>query len=266
MSENKYCVASEPCSVQTLHGLIKGKKCPIGKNAYHNTVPDIAGFIANSGALKGGQNVSVLGQETLSLSSCPTQGYGGHVKFVLKATKNLKPMCYYEWKENRETDKGIDLEAHTQNAKGETLGPNLVRGKYHVNISMYEKECEYASHKNIPLKKNLEKIEFWIPWKIGKHEYSHKCEDSIPNYANVEPGDERGIKVLKEQIEQVSAQANKLGVPFEVKSCFSLLKASWGDRYIRLTDENLKKFEKGIIPEVEDIPNRTIDWKKQCKC
>jgi len=266
MSEDKNCTASIPCSVQTLHGLIKGKKCPINKKVYHNTVPDIAGFIAKSGTLKVGQNVGVLGQETLSLSSCPTQGYGGNVKFVLKANKSLKPMCYYEWKENRETDKGIDLEAHSKSVAGETLGLNRVRAKYSVQLSMYDKECEYVSNKNISLKKNLEKIEFWIPWKIGKNEYSHGCEGVSPNYANVHPGDETGIKVLKEQIEQVNGVANKLGVPFEVKSCFSLLKASWGDRYIPLTDENLKKFEKGITPEVETIPDRTIDWKKQCKC
>jgi len=256
-------VASEDCTVQTPHGVIKGKKCPIGKKAYHNTVPDIAGFIAKSGVLKVGQNVGVLGQDTLSLSSCPSQGYGGNVKFVVKANKNLNPMCYYVWDENTENkkaDTGICQEA-SETEVGKSLGTNRVRGKYHVNLSMYKRECEYVSHKNIPLKKNLEKIEFWIPWKIGKNEYNHACKGVLPGYANVEPGDERGIKVLKEQIEQVNGQANKLGVPFEVKSCFSALKASGGDRYIPLTDENLKKLAAGITPEVVEgkIPEK-------CKC
>jgi len=261
MSEEKTCVASEPCAVETLHGLIKGKKCPIGDKAYHNTVPDIAGWIAKSGTLKGGQHIGALGEDVLSLSSCPTQGYGGHVKFVVKATKNLKPMCYYKWDENKEADHGIDVEASAKSETGESVGANRVRGKYGVNLSMYERECEYVSHKDIPLKHNLEKIEFWIPWKIGKHQYSHSCKGSLPGYANVVPGDETGIKVLKEQIEQANGQANKLGVPFEVKSCFSALKASWGDRYIPLTEENLKKFAEGITPEVVEgkIPQK-------CKC
>lgn len=264
MSEEKTCVASEDCSVQTPHGMVKGKSCPIGDKAYHNTIVDRAIEIEKAKALKVGQHPGALGEDVLSLSGCPTQPYGGNVKFILKSNKDMKPMCYYKWEENKEVDHGIEKEAMTE-ADG-PVGANRVRGKYGVNISMYDRECEHVSHKDIPLKKNLEKIEYWIPWKIEKYSFDHGCKGHYPGYANVN-GDEQGIRVMKENIETVKAIAKKLEVPFEVKSCFSALKASWGERYIPLTEETLKKFAEGITPEV--VGSGSLDRSKipdKCKC
>lgn len=252
------CQATEPCSAETLYGITKGKKCPVGDEVYHNTTTDGAVLIGESRKLKVGMHVGGLGQDVLSLSSCPTQGYGGHVKFVLKKTSQVRPMCYYDYHENKEIDRGIEKEAREE-ING-PVGANRIRGKYGINLSMYKGECEYVGDKDIPLKGNLKKVEYWIPWKIRKHAYNHACKGHFPSHANVD-GSESGIKVLKEQIEQVKSVAQKQGVPFEVKSCFSTLKAGWGDRYIPLNKENLQKLAEGKMPDVVEGK-----IKEECGC
>jgi len=257
-NKNGKCVANEDCTVKTPYGLISGKKCAIGNKAYHNTTVDGAVAIAKSGALKVAQYPGVLGTNALSLSGCHTQAYGGNVKFVLKSSKKIVPTCYYDFNENKEADRGIDKEAH-EKTNGENVGLNRVRSKYGVNISMYKKECEYVSDKDIPLKPNLEKVEYWIPWRADKNSYDHRCEGTGPSHANVN-GYEQGVKVIRDQIERVNEAANTLGVPFEVKSCFSAIKTGYGDQYIPLNEENLKKLAQGIRPKIVDgkIPDKCI--------
>ncbi|VVB55127.1 Uncharacterised protein [uncultured archaeon] len=250
--KGEFCEPIEPCEVDTPYGKITGKKCGIGKLAYHNTIIEKAEEIAKSCALKGGQHANQLGQDALSLSGCPTQGYGGNIKFVLKANGDMQPMCYYEWANNKKVDSGLEKEAHdVKTPNGEPMGTNRVRGKYGVNISMYEDEAEFVTQKDIPLDKNLVKIEYWVPWKIERYSFNSRCDGCIPSYANV---DDRPISALLEQIERANAVANKLGVPFEVKSCFTAMKAGWGNQFIPLNKENLEKLRNGIRPEIVQGP------------
>lgn len=243
----KHCIASESCTAETPYGVVQGKKCPIGDEAYHNTIVDRSIEILESGVLKTGQHPGALGQEVVSLSSCPTQGYGGNVKFILKNGKEVRPMCYYEYEPHKEVDRGIEKEAR-EDIDG-MKGSNRVRAKYGVNFEMYRNECEYVSDKNIPLKPNLKKIEFWIPWRIEKFSFSHRCRGSHPGYANV-GGYFSGVKLLQEQIKRVKDAAEKAGVPFEVKSCFAALKTGWGDQHIPLNKANLEKLADGELPAI----------------
>lgn len=253
------CEASEPCKVVTPHGTFRGVRCPSGKEVVHNSPLFKAEEIVKSGALKPSMHKTSLGQDAISLSSCPTHGYGGNVKFVFKAKDvETRPMCYYEWEHNKEADSGLEKEGH-ELMNDMPYGANRIRGKYGVNISMYRRECEQIADKEIPLTK-LQRLEFWIPWKIREHVYNHACEGHHPSTANVD-GREYMLKNLQDQIARAKKLAEKVGAPFELKSCFNSLRSGY-NRSIELNKENLEKLKQGILPE--DKPKDQVN--ENCKC
>lgn len=235
-------------------------KCELTEEINHNT--DVPSFlkIAENGSLKIIDKRRVLGQDAISLSSCPAQTYGGNVKLVFNSEgllPQLRASCYvdFSWKEDPETgkmgpgpygevDKGMSREA--QKEIDGLKGDNRVRAQYAVQPSIYTDECEYLSYDDIKLKDHLKRVEFWIPWKIGTYAYTHDCDRSSPKYANVHG---HPTELLGDDIQKVKWATERLGrelerdVDFDVKSCFTALKVGWGDKHIALTDENLEKIK-----------------------
>lgn len=219
-------------------------ECPQGDTVYHNTTLEGTKQIVESGRIRAGSE-GALGQDVISLSSCPAQHYGGNVKLVVDARGlKLRPMCYYGGSEYKEVDRGVEKEAH-QKTDG-VAGVNRVRAKYAINYDMYNNECEAVAYEHIPISR-IKKIEYWIPWQVDeRYSFSTGCAGTSPAYSHGEYRDP--VKQVQENIAQAKVASDKIRVPLEVKSCFTALKTGWGDQYIPLNDRTLKMLEKGRTP------------------
>lgn len=276
------CLPRLPCARVTPYGHVEGLKCELTEEVNHNTTVESAVKIVESGTLKSGAVRHVLGQDAVSLSSCPTQSFGGNVKLVFDSKKildKLRAMCYVNfgriWDEKmmdsrpgpyEDVDRGLGKEA-TEEVNG-PRGSNRVHAKYAVQRKIYDKECEYLAYEDIPLRGNLKRIEYWMPWRGFKAaSYSHGCDGASPKHANVHNDltDNLGMN-----IEKIKNAADRAGVDFDLKSCFTALKvARYGDnKFVPLTEENLEKMKE--IPVVhfrEEMYKMAVkDVPEECKC
>ena len=243
------CIPNQPCYVRTPYGELEGLKCQAGSEINHNTRPRILHKIAADGELRPGERDWVLGQDTISLSSCPAQHYGGYVKLVfdtpkLMKARKLRPMCYFDHEEYKEVDRKLDEES-SQPRDGSVVGSNRVKARYGAAPRvLYPHECEWLSDDTVPLKGNLKRIEYWVPG--GLNEYSTSCggPERGPSYANRQQ-DFMYLKAMKQEIKEAKDIAGSYRVPFKVKSCFPLLATEGWGRYVELDQGNLDALAEG---------------------
>lgn len=273
------CLPKLPCVRQTPYGEVEGLKCELTDEVNHNTTISGAVKIAESGYLKSGAYKGGLGQDAISLSSCPAQDYGGNVKMIFDSGKildKLRAMCYvdfssvYDEEGQRRpgpydhVERGMGKEA-TEEIDG-PRGSNRVRAKYAVQLDMYRDECEYLTYEDIPLRGNLKRIEYWIPWKNFRGDsYSHGCDRGRPRYANVHND---LVDYLGQAIEKAKNAAAIAGVDFDVKSCFTALKTGWGETYVPLTEDNLKKMKEISAAHFREELSKMVekDVPQECRC
>lgn len=268
------CLPSQPCVRATPYGTAEGMKCALGPEVNHNTTLEQFPKIVENGELRPGAREWVLGQDAVSMSSCPSQSYSGTVKFVFDSGKvldKLRAMCYVNFspgcpEEHRAVEKGMSKEGAEPRDEGIT-GDNRVRAKYGIQPDIYTEECEYVAYEPIPLKENLKRVEFWIPRRIdAPWESNFGCRGTSLNYANVFG---HPPEVMLEHIGKVREAAERLGVDFKVKSCFPYMRTGrWGNTYYDLTEENLEKLARGERPEEVTISDKVIHSKaaKVCRC
>jgi len=237
--------------VKTPYGIAEGKTCPLGPEVNRLVTVEDFERIAEKGVVEPNKYTGVV-----SLSSCPTQTYGGTVRLVFDTEKikdKLIPMCYVP--SNNKVMCKIDKEANKLINKGIPRALDCIRAKYAVSPDLYAKECEYESRQPIPLKETLKRVEYWIGG--FPNSFNISCEIQIPHRA----GDWIGIDEYLEQMQKTRKIAEKLGVPFQVKSCFNKLMVSW-NKAIELTPENLKKLAEGKLPE----PKPADEIPETCNC
>ncbi|MHC1628266.1 MAG: hypothetical protein ACXQTI_05505 [Candidatus Nezhaarchaeales archaeon] len=252
----KLCKATEKCVAKTPYNTAEGKKCSLG--------PDVNRLMSVEDlerAVEKGEIEPSKYTKAISFSSCPTQTFGGSVRLILDTEKikdKLEPMCYlrYEKPEEKKILNEMDREALRLIEKRVESPLNYVRAKYAVSPDIYERECEYQSREPIKLKDSLKKIEYWIGG-VKTGDINIGCERLIPHVAGLYARPEEYVQ----EIQRVKRVAEKLGVPFEVKSCFNKIRAGWGVA-IELTPENLEKMKRGEIPE----PKPTEVIPETCKC
>ena len=246
------CKATEPCRAVTPYGTAEGKRSSLGDEVNRLVTVDDLNRIAEKGEIEPRKYT-----EAVSFSTCPTQTYGGKVRLVFKSEKlKLEPMCYISRDhEANEIEAGMDQEALAEEAKGREWGTNYVRAKYAVSPDVYAAECQYEARESVPLERNLKRVEYWIGG-IKPADFNAGCENFHPHVAGLYSRPEDYL----EQIRRTKRIAKRLGVPFEVKSCFNKLRAGWY-RAIELNEENLRKFTEGEIPPSEpekEIPETCI--------
>ena len=244
LSSNPYrdvCKATEHCKAVTPYGTAEGKKSTLGDEVNRLVTVDDFDRIAEKGEIEPSRYT-----EAVSLSTCPTQTYGGKVRLVLHSERikdKLIPMCYISRDhEANEIEAGMDEEALAEEAKGREWGTNYVRAKYAVSPDVYSAECQCEARERVPLERNLKRIEYWIGG-IKPQDFNVGCENFHPHVAGLYSRPEDYL----EQIRRTKRIAEKLGVPFEVKSCFNKVRAGWYTA-IELNEENLRRFAEGEIP------------------
>lgn len=246
------CVPTERCSRATPWGIVEGMKCAIGDEIYHNTTLKALEGVVEEKAIKPGVKKGILGQDVLSMSSCPPQHYGGNIKLVVPSEQvDARAACYVNFgsdapEEHQAVERGMEEESRKK-MNDDVKGDLRVRGDYAIQPDIYTEECQYDIKEKVSADK-IKRIEYWIPWRINPWgNYSTRCRGSHPGYANV---DGKTITVLHEQIAKTKESAKQLKADFKVKSCFSALKTGWGDQYIPLNEANLAKIARGETPEV----------------
>ena len=246
-----WCKPSKPCRVETPYGMAEGKMCPLGPEVNRLVTVEDFERIAEKGVVEPNKYTGVV-----SLSSCPTQTYGGTVRLVFDTEKikdKLIPMCYVSPKSKVMCE--IEKEADKLTNKGVPRARDYAYAKYAVSPDFYARECEYESRQPIPLKGTLKRVEYWIG--MHPHAFNLSCERTYPHRA----GDWISPEDYLEEIQKVRKIAEKLGVPFQVKSCFNKLMVSW-NKAIELTPENLKKLAEGKLPE----PKPADEILETCNC
>ncbi|MEM2445439.1 MAG: hypothetical protein QW734_02130 [Candidatus Bathyarchaeia archaeon] len=241
------CLATQPCQKETPWGTVKGFKCQLSDELYHNTTLEKLKKIIEDGKIKVPREPhDLLGQDAISLSSCPTQTYGGTIKLVIPSKAvSAHPMCYYNPNEHPQVEKGLDEEA--QKKINGYAGPNRVRSWHQVNSNVYSKECEYIVYHDIPTS-NIKRVEYWIPWQPGMPTFNVSCENVYPRYIFDQLGRDPTETIIQE-IQEAKKLAQKIGAEFDVKSCFTSVKTGWKNYGYQLTKENLEKLKRGIKPE-----------------
>jgi len=236
MSSGDTCKATEKCVVENKYGREEGLKCHLGAEVNRLVTVDDFENIANRGV------IYPIGEtRVISFSSCPTQGYGGKVRLVFdveKVKENIEPMCYLS-NESKILDK---MEEEIQITKQPFVTADAVRGNYNANLLIYSRECEYTSKEPISIGL-LKRVEYWIGGS-KPFDFSVDCERTYPHRAGVFSRAED----YKPDIMRTKRISEKLGVPFEVKSCFNSLEAGL-DEAIELNEENLEKMKNGEIPK-----------------
>ena len=251
-SKTDVCKATEPCRAVTPYGTAEGKKSSLGNEVNRLvTVEDFDG-IAKKGEIEPSRYTEVV-----SLSTCPTQTYGGKVRLVLDSEgikDKLIPTCYIPF--DTEVERGMEDEAHRLAKEGKEWTYNYVRAKYAISPDIYDAECQYEAREPISLKETLKRVEYWIGG-IKPQDFNVGCERLHPHIA----GPYSTAQDYLDHIQRAKRIAENLSVPFEVKSCFSKLRASWYTA-IELNEENLRKFAAGEVPPSK--PEKEIP--EICRC
>lgn len=265
------CKPIEKCTIKTPYGEIHGKKCIQGTEL--NRLVSLEDF---KGISQRGQILPSKTTEHVSLSSCPTQTYGGEVRLILDAAKvsqleTFKPMCYLplryfeESPHKKEVMAQVGEEVSQLSVQGKDDAHNYVRAKYGIGEAIFASECEFETYEPVPIKSTLKRVEFWIGEWEKRPGIQMSCDNFTPAMAGIyaDPQD------YVERIQEAKHIAKKLGVPFKVKSCFKKLCPGVRgflpstERAIELTEENLAKLGEGIIPESKlstEIPE------PECRC
>ena len=240
-NREELCRATEHCKAVTPYGTVEGRKTSLGREVNRLVTVEDLQKIAEKSKVEPSRYT-----EAISFSTCPTQTYGGKVRLVFDAERlrdKLEPVCYITPDgEANKIEKGIDEEAMEEAAKKREWAYHYVRAKYAVSPDIYARECQYEARESIPLERNLKRVEYWIGG-VKPGDFNVGCERIHPHVAGAYSRPEDYL----EHIQRAKRIAEKLGVPFEVKSCFNKLRAGWYIA-IELNEENLRKFAEGEIP------------------
>ena len=249
---NRLCKATEPCKAVTPYGTVEGKKSTLGDEVNRLVTVEDFDRIAEKGEIEPSRYT-----EAVSLTTCPTQTYGGKVRLVLHSETmkdKLIPMCYIPF--DTEVEKRMEDEAHKLAREGKEWTYNYVRAKYAISPDIYARESQYETREPVSLKENLKRVEYWIGG-VKPGDFNVGCERLHPHIAGPYSTPEDYL----DHIQRAKGIAEKLGVPFEVKSCFNKLRAGWYTA-IELNEENLRKFAEGEIPSSK--PEKEIS--ETCRC
>ncbi|MEM2905011.1 MAG: hypothetical protein QW587_04650 [Candidatus Bathyarchaeia archaeon] len=240
-----------------------------GLEIYHRTRPDNFIKILEEGVLKASDDT-----KGTSFSSCPTQTYGGSVKLIFDkerleqvAGRKLKPVCYAPW--TRDTESGrildrVEAEAHEPPYRGSM---NETFAKYGIGPISHGEEAEYFLPGDVPLNGTLKAVEFWLDWDPAGYKVS--CENKLPQYIDATGWSGATISDFIDAIRKVKAAAEKAGLPFNVKSCFKLMKVPTyvgGGGWIPLNEKTLRDFERGFVPEDRIKVDPDTAFKYGCTC
>jgi len=240
--DEKLCRATVPCRRETEFNTAEGKQCPLGPEIYHRTLPENFKKIAEERVLKPSERT-----DTVSFSTCPTHAVGGTVKLVFdrdEVEKNVKlrQMCYVLGKEGEKVLYEIEKS---------TADIDRAFAKHGVQPKVFENECEIVSDTQVPVK-GLKKVELTLDW--WPYAYRIGCENKYPHHIDLS-GWSSPIRLedWKRTIKEVKEKSEKLGVPFELKTCFNSMRLGFG-RYVELNKENLKRLERGEDPVEQSEP------------
>jgi hypothetical protein len=237
----RLCRATVPCRRETEFNTAEGKQCPLGPEIYHRTLPQNFEKIAEERVLKPSERIG-----TVSFSICPTHAVGGTVKLVFdrdEVEKNakLRPMCYVSGKEGERVLNEIEKT---------TAERDRAFAKYGVQPPVFEHECEIVSDTSVPVK-GLKKVELTLDW--WPHAYRIGCEEKYPHEIDASGWTGSTLEDWKRTIKEVKEKSEKLGVPFELNTCFNSMRLGFG-RYVALNKENLKRLERGEDPVEQSEP------------
>jgi hypothetical protein len=237
------------CSVDTPVGEIVGKKCPKGERLFHRTHADKLEGILEDGEISPSESKHGLEDTGItSMSSNPSHTFGGSVRLVMdpKRIDGLEPVCYYDHDEMEE--KVFELEDMVKE-EDPNIMPNEWRAKYGINpLNPYADECEWFTREDIE-KEAIDRIEYWYPWRRPSSNCS--CENKGPKYAMGYAWGRNFFEDVKEDIEESREMAEKMGVDFEVRSCFKWLQKKKDKRnsrakeWCRLDEDNLDRLKEG---------------------
>jgi len=254
-----------PCKRKLNSEEVHGVSCSMNDKGelYHHTSFD--NFLATLDEFALIPSSDPLEDGTVNFSANPNFHRFGAIRLVFDGSnpellKNVQPMCYVKGEDERKLSNEVLRRIHEyeKTHHGETIGITRVENSQ-IGAEPYwvfKNECKYYSKAAISLN-NVKRVEYWIPYDINKPE-STAGTNVVPCIADYsffatdrEP--EKNLQELINQVKRAKEIAEKdLQVPFQVKSCYPYIKTLMY-RGIRLTEENLKKIENGIIPEEEDV-------------
>ncbi|MBA7696887.1 hypothetical protein ES703_105541 [subsurface metagenome] len=218
-------------------------ECEICSNKdelYHLTsIPSFQGIVEASKLEPSGHSKSV------SLSANIDHTYGGRVKITLDRQKlpQLQPMCYYE--NHTPADEAyFKFEAKCLEESSHARSLDDIRAEVGMQPEIYKKECEWFTHKPLPIPEEaIKKIQYYITPPGASIRVD--CEGYFPHYIDLTPIND--YPELLADIKRVRDTAQKAGAPFEVTSCFPFIRIGWGE-YIELNEDNLGRLTKDEKP------------------
>jgi len=242
-------VEFEPCTVECLGVTIHGLKPTAGREFYHRTDIDDLEKIVEDGKLRPSKDTNVV-----SLSSNPKHTFGGAVRLIIdKDDLDLEPVCYHSSDEK----KIYEAEKKYRDEINPVYMPNEFYSYCKTYPVLYASECEFMSKEPIDLDK-VKKIEYWLEDAVG----SVSCKRRHPPILNYD-GWSKSYEHVKNEIKEAKDIAEKLGVPFEVKSCYKYMEVPCNNIdnnvesssllcAVELNDENLEKMSNLENPDYFD--------------
>jgi len=233
---------------EIIHCLI----CDHSDELYHRSTARNLTKIAENGEIKPSADTKVV-----SLSASGHHTFGGPIrlKFNKRDLVNAEPMCYA---------KGDDYSKYSSirdSRVSDEFPLNRVSADLGVTSSIYDEECEVMSRESIPTDR-IEESEYWL---TGLSTYNVSCRRQLPSYIDGTGWGGRVWEDVKREIDEARSAANRLGVPFTVKSCFSQVRLGW-NTYMPLDEENLKRMSNGQEPKVLEGVQIPDVGREDCQC
>lgn len=245
----------EPCERQVRGEIIKGEQCEsTGSTYYHSTNAKNLSQIKEDGLLKPSPNPSDDG--TVNFSFNPHLHRFGSIRFLfdrqkLEASTPLKSMCYATGESIRKEADIIDELQRERMDEGDYSGRWRIEHELGVETPVYRSECKRYTTQNVPLRE-AKTIEYWLPWKPGP--FSSTCGCNVSPLHGVwdtwATGLSDSLKQIQSEIREAKAVAEKLGVPFHVKSCYPYATLD-RDRVVILDEDNINRLENQQQPELK---------------
>ncbi len=254
---------SIPCTRKVDSAEVHGMACQDNGELYHHTSFDNFESIMNDKVLKPG--MGPLDDGTVNYTGNPNFHRFGAIRLVFDSSikDRLIPMCYVRGEDMAILSNAVSRREHESNFE---IPSNRIQNReFAAEPWLYKDECKWLSKDEMSLN-GLKRIEYWIPWSPIRPNSpaGSSVSPCYPDYTAWQTGisSQQNVRSMMAQIIKAAAAAERLNVPFEVKSCYRFIAVDGG--YIPLDESNLAKMSRGMMPKV--ITASRLPEERSCLC
>lgn len=244
-----------PCEREVEGQQFTGVACESrGKTLFHHTEFSTFKKIVESGELRPSPDPYDDGVVNFTLNEDFHRF--GSVRLLFDREKVATvPMCYLVDEEDHRAARMVDDKI--EELQNKDL-PYKARNRIAAEIGLeskiaYGRECKHFTAEPVPLQGPLTGLEYWLPWRPARtgnsvgsnvgpcHALWSAWDAGLPS--------EDIIHRVQDEIATVKQEAQRIGVPFKVKTCYPYASLD-RDGVLFFDEENLARLEQGEKPKI----------------